>query len=101
MVERSRRSVSLKFTMEFDSLQTQLVSIWQSRLLLNSLWQAASRFADNATPSEFLFQKIGVASLETIGRPKLHKESISFEVQFRQHKQILPQLRLLALHDFQ
>lgn len=33
--------------------------------------------------------------------PKLHKESISFEVQFRQHKQILPQLRLLALHDFQ
>ena len=58
----------------------------------------ARGFGDNAAPAEFIFQDMRVRPIYAIGRAKLNKVAVSFELQFTQHKQILSNLRPARLH---
>src|SRR5690348_4156732 len=51
------------------------------------------RLGQDATPPESLLEEIRVAVLDPASRSKLDEESILLEVQFRQHEQVLPDLR--------
>ena len=53
----------------------------------------ARGLGDYSMPAEFIFQDVRVRQINAIRRAKLNKIAVSFEFQFTQHKQILPDLR--------
>ena len=57
----------------------------------------ARGFGYYVTPAEFIFEDMRVRQINAIGRAKLNKIAVSFELQFTQHKQILSNLRAAEL----